>query len=103
MVASAAQPKVLIVLHQEASSPGKLGQMLTAKGFELDIRKPRFGDTLPETLDEHAGSGIFGGPSSVNDGDDFLRAETDWIGVALKEGAPFLGVCLGAQMLVKHL
>ena len=98
-----APPKILIVLHQEHSSPGKLGQMLTAKGFQLDIRKPRFGDPLPETMDEHAGAIIFGGPMSANDPDDFVKAETDWIGVTLKEGAPFLGVCLGAQMLVKHL
>jgi GMP synthase (glutamine-hydrolysing) len=96
-------PKVLIVLHQEHSSAGKLGQMLTAKGFALDIRKPRFGDPLPETMDEHAGAIVFGGPMSANDPDDFIKAETDWIGVTLKEGAPFLGVCLGAQMLVKHL
>ncbi len=95
--------KVLIVLHQEASSPGKLGQMLKAKGFELDIRKPRFGEPLPETMEEHAGSVIFGGPMSANDRDDFIRREIDWIGVPLKEGAPFLGICLGAQMLVKHL
>ena len=77
--------------------------MLTAKGFQLDIRKPRFGDPLPETMEEHAGAVIFGGPMSANDPDDFVKAETDWIGVTLKEGAPFLGVCLGAQMLVKHL
>jgi GMP synthase (glutamine-hydrolysing) len=95
--------KILIVLHQEGSSPGKLGHMLKAKGFELDIRRPRFGEPLPDTMDGHAGSIIFGGPMSANDSDDFIRRETDWIGVSLKEGAPFLGICLGAQMLVKHL
>src|ERR1044072_6967496 len=103
MPPAAASPKILIVLHQEHSSPGKLGQMLTAKGFALDIRKPRFGDPLPATMVEHAGAIIFGGPMSANDPDDFVKVETDWIGVTLKEGAPFLGVCLGAQMLVKHL
>jgi GMP synthase (glutamine-hydrolysing) len=104
MEASAASPeKILIVLHQEMSSPGKLGQMLKAKGFTLDIRRPRFGDPLPETMDEHAGAAIFGGPMSANDPDDFVKKEIDWIGVTLKEGAPFLGICLGAQMLVKHL
>jgi GMP synthase (glutamine-hydrolysing) len=95
--------KILIVLHQELSSPGKLGQMLRAKGFELDMRRPRFGDPLPETMDGHAGAVIFGGPMSANDPDDFVRREIDWIGVPLKEGAPFLGICLGAQMLVKQL
>jgi GMP synthase (glutamine-hydrolysing) len=103
MTAASDSDKILIVLHQEASSPGKLGQMLQAKGFTLDIRRPRFGDPLPDTMEEHAGSVIFGGPMSANDTDDFVRREIDWIGVPLKEGAPFLGICLGAQMLVKKL
>jgi GMP synthase (glutamine-hydrolysing) len=98
-----APPKILIILHQEGSSPGKLGQMLTAKGFALDIRRPRFGDPLPATMDGHAGAVIFGGPMSANDPDGFVLQEIDWIGVTLKESAPFLGICLGAQMLVKQL
>ena len=95
--------RILIVLHQEQSTPGKLGQMLVAKGFALDIRRPRFGDPLPETMEDHAGAVIFGGPMSANDPDDFVRQEIDWISVPLKEDAPFLGVCLGAQMMVKVL
>ena len=98
-----AREKILVVLHQEHSSPGKLGQMLLAKGFDLDVRKPRFGDPLPETMAGHAGAVIFGGPMSANDPDDYIRRETDWIGVPLAEGAPFLGICLGAQMMAKHL
>lgn len=77
--------------------------MLKAKGMQLDIRRPRFGDPLPATMDAHAGAIIFGGPMSANDPDDYIKREIDWIGVSLKEGAPFLGICLGAQMLVKHL
>lgn len=95
--------RILVVLHQETSSPGKLGHMLRAKGYALDIRRPRFGDDLPATMAEHAGALIFGGPMSANDPDDFVRREIDWIGLTLREGAPFLGVCLGAQMLVKQL
>jgi len=98
-----AQPKILIVLHQETSSPGKLGQMLKAKGFGLDIRRPRFGDPLPANMAEHAGAIIFGGPMSANDPDDFVAREIDWTGVCLREGAPFLGICLGAQMLIRQL
>ena len=52
---------------------------------------------------EHAGAVIFGGPQSANDPDDFIKAETDFIGVPLREGKPFLGICLGAQMLARHL
>jgi GMP synthase (glutamine-hydrolysing) len=40
---------------------------------------------------------------SANDPDDFIKTEIDWIGVALREQRPYLGVCLGAQMLAKHL
>jgi GMP synthase (glutamine-hydrolysing) len=94
---------VLIVLHQETSTPGRVGNALRALGHTLDIRRPRFGDALPETLDLHAGAVIFGGPMSANDGDDYVRREIDWIEIALREQRPFLGICLGAQMLAKQL
>jgi GMP synthase (glutamine-hydrolysing) len=97
------RPKVLIVLHQEHSSPGRVGQELVKRGFCLDIRKPRFGDCLPDTMRDHAGAVIFGGPMSANDTDGFVHKEIDWIKVPLQEKAPFLGICLGAQMLVKQL
>ncbi len=93
---------VLIVLHQEHSTPGRIGQALKDRGLALDIRRPRFGDALPRSLDGHAGAVIFGGPQSANDNDDFIHREIDWIGVPLKEGKPYLGVCLGAQMLARH-
>ncbi len=94
---------VLIVLHQETSTSGRVGNALRAFGHALDIRRPRFGDCLPETLDDHAGAVIFGGPMSANDRDDFVRREIDWIAVPLREQRPFLGICLGAQMLAKQL
>lgn len=95
--------KVLIVLHQEHSTPGRLGLGLQARGYQLDIRRPRFGDPLPKTLADHAGVIIFGGPMSANDADAWLRREVNWIAVPLEEKKPFLGICLGAQMLARHL
>jgi GMP synthase (glutamine-hydrolysing) len=95
--------KILIVLHQEHSSPGRLGRLLAERGYELDIRRPRFGDALPQTMRDHAGAVIFGGPMSANDDEAWIRREIDWIGVPLKEDKPFLGICLGAQMLTRHL
>jgi len=94
---------VCIVLHQENSNPGHVGQWFVRNGYKLDIRKPRFGDPLPETLAGHCGAVIFGGPMSANDKDEFIAAETEWIGVALKEEKPLFGICLGAQMLANHL
>ncbi len=94
---------VLIVLHQEHSTPGRVGRLLQARGHALDIRKPRYGDPLPETMRDHAGAVIFGGPMSANDPEDFVKVEIDWINVCLKEEAPYLGICLGAQMLARTL
>ena len=95
--------KILVVLHQEKSSAGRVGHQLIEAGFDLDIRRPPLGDELPETLEHHAGAVVFGGPMSANDEDDFVRRETEWLKVPLRENRPFLGICLGAQMLVNHL
>lgn len=94
---------VLIVLHQEHSSPGHIGMKLAARGLALDVRRPRFGDPLPDTLAEHAGVAVFGGPMSANDADPYIRAEIDLVTLALREERPFLGVCLGAQMMAVAL
>lgn len=93
----------LIVLHQEHSTPGRVGHELKNRGFALDIRRPPLGDSLPETLAGHSGAVIFGGPMSANDTHEHVRREIDWIAVALKEQKPFLGICLGAQLLVRQL
>jgi GMP synthase (glutamine-hydrolysing) len=97
------QRPILIILHQEHSSSGRVGGALKQLGHGLDVRRPRFGDPLPETLRDHAGAIIFGGPMSANDADEFIRREIDWISVPVKEEKPFLGICLGAQMCARAL
>jgi GMP synthase (glutamine-hydrolysing) len=94
---------ILIVLHQECSTPGRVGQALRGRGFALDIRRPRFGDALPASLDGHAGAVIFGGPMSANDDEAWITREIDWIAVPLRERRPYLGICLGAQLLARQL
>jgi GMP synthase (glutamine-hydrolysing) len=98
-----AKKPVLVVLHQSHSNPGHIGQWFQRNGHALDVRRCCFDDPLPETLEHHCGAVIFGGPQSANDCDAFIRREIEWVGVALKENKPFLGVCLGAQMLAQYL
>jgi len=95
--------KVLVIMHQEGSSPGRVGMMLEAMGYRLVACRPPLGDTLPTTLSDYAGTVVFGGPMSANDPDDYVKREIDWMGVPLGENKPLLGICLGAQMLSKHL
>lgn len=98
-LATAAPRPILIVLHQEQSNPGQVGQRLSARGLPLDIRRPRFGDPLPTTLARHAGVVIFGGPMSANDRDDYIGREIALAALAMREERPLLGICLGAQMM----
>jgi GMP synthase (glutamine-hydrolysing) len=103
MASLARRPTVLIVLHQEHSTPGRIGAALRAMGARLDIRRPCLGEPLPETLAGHEGVVVFGGPMGANDTLDWVRQEIDWLGTPLAEGKPTLGVCLGAQMLARAL
>lgn len=94
---------VLVVLHQENSTPGRVGNLLRKRGIPLDIRRPCLGEALPDSLSQHAGVVILGGPQSANDDHDYIKREIDWLGVPLKENKPYLGICLGGQMLARHL
>ncbi|SKA06484.1 glutamine amidotransferase [Consotaella salsifontis] len=104
VLGGASDPRpILAVLHQEMSTTGRVGQILQSHGVALDIRRPVMGDALPETLENHRGAIIFGGPPSANDDEPYLRQEIEWLKVPLEEKRPYLGICLGAQMLAKHL
>lgn len=98
-----AKKPILIILHQESSTPGRVGHKLRARGYALDIRRPALGCALPDTLDEHDGVVIFGGPDSAYDEEPYLKTEVDWIDVPLREEKPLLGLCLGAQLMAMNL
>ncbi len=103
MTEGAVPRQILVVLHQELSTPGRVGRLLRERGCHLDIRRPCLGDPLPDQLDAHDGVVIFGGPMSANDETDFIRREIEFIGTVLKADKPYLGLCLGAQMMARQL
>ena len=98
-------PKALLVVHQQHSDPGRVARALRARGYEIDLRRVGCGDPLPVSMEEHDAVVVFGGPMSANDCRllPFIRAELDWLAVPLAENKPFLGICLGAQLLARHL
>ncbi|RAM62617.1 hypothetical protein RB25_23090 [Herbaspirillum rubrisubalbicans] len=100
---SAAKLPILLVLHRAQSTAGRVGRALTRLGYGLDIRRPPLGEKLPASLERHGGAIVFGGPMSANDPEPWIREEIDWIGTPLTQQKPFLGICLGAQMLALHL
>lgn len=92
---------VLLVVHQKTSDPGRIGMRLRTLGHPIEICRHACGDPLPEDLSAYSGVVIFGGPQSANDDEFFIRNELDWTPRVVESGTPFLGVCLGAQILAK--
>lgn len=93
---------VLLVFHEQCSDGGDLKIFLKKENHPiLDVR-PRFGGVLP-----HAASissvVFFGGSSSANDNESWLKYEMKWMEEVLKQNKPILGICLGSQMLAKIL
>jgi GMP synthase (glutamine-hydrolysing) len=104
MTVPAGKPKkVAIVVHQEHSRPGRVGALLEKRGYELHRLCPNLGCQLPDELSDYAGVVIFGGPMSANDCGTLsgIKCEIDWIPKVIDAGVPYLGLCLGAQLLAR--
>jgi len=97
--------KILLVVHQPTSEPGLIGQVLQDLRYDLEICCPAVAQPLPATMDDYDGAIVFGGPMSANDDTTlpFIRDELDWIPSVLEAKKPYLGVCLGAQLLARVL
>lgn len=94
---------ILVITHSNTADAGRVGDYLTLRGYELDIRYPIGGDQLPVGLDDYAGTVIFGGPMSVNDVGKYpvLEDEIELIQTAISIDAPLFGICLGAQLIAR--
>jgi GMP synthase (glutamine-hydrolysing) len=104
MTVPAEKPKkVAIVVHQQHSRPGRVGALLEKRGYELHRLCPNLGCQLPADMSDYAGVVIFGGPMSANDCGTLagIRSELEWIPKVVEAGVPYLGLCLGAQLLAR--
>jgi GMP synthase (glutamine-hydrolysing) len=89
--------RVLVVEHEADAGLGRLAADLPA----VDVRRPYTGDTLPAGMGGHAGLIVLGGEMAAWDDDaaPWLPATRALIRLAVNEGMPVLGICLGAQLL----
>jgi len=100
------RPSALLIRHLGDSRGDRAARLLAERGFELDWRWPAGGERLPEPLDsDHRIAVVYGGIQSANDveSDPAIAAELRWIERWLATGRPFLGLCLGAQLLARCL
>jgi GMP synthase-like glutamine amidotransferase len=95
--------KILIIKHVEQEGPGMLGTFLEAAGWPIETLELGRGEALPESLGHVAAVIMLGGPMNVYEESaySFLKDEDRLIKQVLKEEIPFLGICLGAQLLAK--
>lgn len=98
-----AKGKIYVVKHVEDEGPGLIGEYFGRSDWDCIVLELCRGDALPQDLDEAAAAVILGGPMNVYEEQayPFLAAENEFIRQVLREAIPFLGICLGAQLLAK--
>jgi GMP synthase (glutamine-hydrolysing) len=92
--------KVLLVKNITREGPGLLEELLKEHNIASDLidldKKGKFPDPL-----EYDAVFVFGGPDSANDQTHKMKKEVSRIQEILTANIPYLGICLGLQVLVK--
>jgi GMP synthase-like glutamine amidotransferase len=96
--------RALVITHTASESPGTLAEWLPAAGLDLDVVEPWNGDPLPERV-THDALVVMGGPQQAYDDESapWLRQTKELLRVAVADGVPVLGVCLGGQLLAEAM
>jgi GMP synthase (glutamine-hydrolysing) len=94
---------ILIVKHIDIEGPGTLGDFLKARDEPFTIIELGAGERLPADPNDFKAVVVLGGPMNVDEENrfPFLKPENDFIQKVLKSEIPFLGICLGSQLLAK--
>ena len=96
--------RALVLQHIRCEPPGIFSDMLTGRGIVIETVELDEGGELPDWREVDLVLAM-GGPMSVHDEAEhpWLAAEKRWIAAAVQAGVPYLGVCLGAQLLAASL
>lgn len=93
--------KILVVEHEADTGVGRVGEALLAAGAELTVVGPEAGREIPESLEGYDALIVLGGTPGPTEDDraPWLPQARALVGEALETQAPYLGICLGAQIL----
>lgn len=95
-------PKVLVVENDPVAPIDLVAQWLTDTGLDLDVIRPHAGDEMPaEIPSSYQGLLVLGGRMGAHDDEEYgwLTAQRSLMKDAIAQDFPFVGICLGAQML----
>ncbi|MFE6041227.1 type 1 glutamine amidotransferase [Streptomyces sp. NPDC056452] len=95
-------PIALAVQNTRNGGPGRVGAWLREAGIDLEVVRPYEGEALPRTLGSRPLL-VLGGDFLPDDDEraPWLPATRRLVAQALDDGTPFLGICLGGQMLAQ--
>jgi GMP synthase-like glutamine amidotransferase len=91
---------LLIVKNVSREGPGLFETVLNSHRVRYRVVDLDKGETFPSPA-EYSALVVLGGPDSANDTTEKIKNELSRIQEALTLQIPYLGVCLGLQMLVK--
>ena len=94
--------EIIILKNISRESPGLIEDVLSQQKIKYRIIDLNQKNQLP-TLKNCAAVIILGGPDSANDKNNKIINELNFIKTVVSEGIPYLGICLGMQLLVKSL
>ena len=94
---------ILILKHIPIEGPGTIAEFFDQQQIDYKIVELSQGERLPGSLKDIDGIVVLGGPMNVYEDEQhpFLKDEDAFIRNVLKEGLPYLGICLGSQLLAK--
>ncbi|MBF0330358.1 MAG: type 1 glutamine amidotransferase [Candidatus Omnitrophica bacterium] len=94
---------ILFIKHVDIEGPETLGAFFVKQGFELAVIDLHRGQKLSANLDGIDAVVSLGGPMNVYEEAEhpFLKDEDIFLKKVLRSNIPFLGICLGAQLLAK--
>jgi GMP synthase (glutamine-hydrolysing) len=93
-----------VVQHIRCEPPGTFANLLDARGIEVDTVELDEGGELPDWRDVDLVLAMGGPMGAYDEGEHpWLAGEKEWIAQAVRAGKPYLGVCLGAQLLAASL
>ena len=96
---------IILIDHPVSQRDDRASVRLAEMGYAVEWCCPGKGEALPDPAGEHVAAVVYGGVESVNDGAEkpHIAAELKWIEGWMKTGKPYLGICLGAQLLARTL
>ncbi len=94
---------VLFIKHIDIEGPGTLGDFLVDNKIPYEIIDLSYGDKVPTFKKAFQTIICLGGPMNVYEEEKypFLRDEDIFLRKVVEEEVPYLGICLGAQLIAK--